>query len=155
MILSCELPALPSCVCARRDGSSGHSRSLCWSSAAGTARVRSSEPSATVTDTLATPACVTELGQNGDGSPGNSLSTVIFKIGVGEEATSWEWADGGVLSVPEEEGGGDVQKLPALLCAGAALEEAFGHGSVTVPCQQEPGTLSFMFCSLSELERAP
>lgn len=79
---------------------------------------------------------------------------MIFRTGVCEEVTSWEWGNGGVLSVPEEEGGGDVQKLPALLCAGAGLEEAFGHRSVTVLCQQEPGTLSFTFCSLSDLERA-
>lgn len=35
--------------------------------------------------------------------------------------------NGWVLSPPEEEGGGDVQKLPALVCVGAGLEDAFGH----------------------------
>lgn len=29
-----------------------------------------------------------------------------------------------------------MQKMPALVCAGAGVEEAFGHRSVTVPCQQ-------------------
>lgn len=54
----------------------------------------------------------------------NSVSTLIYLVFV-KEATSWE--TGGVLSPPEEEGGGDVQKLPALVCVGAGLEEAFGH----------------------------
>lgn len=44
-----------------------------------------------------------------------------------KEATSWEMGKWGVLSPPEEEGGGDVQKLPALVCVGAGLEEAFGR----------------------------
>lgn len=56
----------------------------------------------------------------------NSVSTLIYlELGVCEGShIVGNW---GVLSPPEEEGGGDVQKLPALVCVGAGLEDAFGH----------------------------
>lgn len=68
------------------------------------------------------------------------LHVDLLEVGVCEQ-NQFIW-NGGVLSPPsapqEEESGGDVQKLPALVCAGCRTGASFGHSSrsVSFACQQ-------------------